>query len=81
MKSKIYKQFLDQNIFDVTQKHSKSTVETLKGTNNFFWYCYFEDINLSFKVMKVNKLIMAVEKGSKKRVDGIWEFESDVLEF
>lgn len=50
-------------LFDIVQKHSKSTPETLTGTNNDYWIVYYKDINVTFTVKKKNNAIEKAVKG------------------
>lgn len=54
---------IDQNIFTVKGNYSKSSPETLDGTNNEYWIVYYEDINVTFKVKKKTDRIQKAKKG------------------
>lgn len=56
---------IGKKVFDVVQNHSKSSPETLTGTNNEFWIVYYKDIDVTFTVKKKNDIIEKVEKGKK----------------
>lgn len=43
---------IGQDVFFVRGNYSKSSPETLEGTNNDYWIVYYEDINTTFKVSK-----------------------------
>lgn len=48
------------NVFDVARTYSKSSPETLSGTDNHTWVVYYQDINVVFKVDKsTDKIISA----------------------
>lgn len=56
---------IGKNVFDVIRKHSKSSPETLTGTNNEYWIVYYKDIDVTFTVKKKNDIIEKAEKGKK----------------
>lgn len=56
---------IGKNVFDIVQKHSKSSPETLTGTSNEYWIVYYKDIDVTFTVKKKNDIIEKAEKGKK----------------
>jgi len=60
------KDCIGQNIFDVVHKHSKSSPQTLKGTDNKKWIVYYEDINKTFVVSKSDDVISEAFNGRKQ---------------
>jgi hypothetical protein len=52
-----------RNVFDVQTTYSKSSPETLEGTNNNYWIIYLKDINSTFKVDKSTDKILKAEVG------------------
>lgn len=59
------KTVIGENIFNVKAQFSKSSPQTLEGTNNDYWIVYYEDINFTFKVKKSTDMIQEVRKGKK----------------
>ena len=60
---------IGQNISIIKGKYSKSSPETLNGTNNKYWIVYYEDINTTFKVTKKTDRIKKAKKGKIPNMD------------
>ena len=54
---------IGQNIFSVIGNYSKSSPETLDGTNNEYWIVYYSDIDATFKVKKSTDKIQKTMTG------------------
>ena len=52
-----------QNIFIVRGNYSKSSLETLAGTDSNYWIVYLKDLNVTFKVEKKTDLIIKGKGG------------------
>ena len=60
---------IGQNIFTMSGNYSKSSPETLDGTNNEYWIVYYEDINVTFKVKKQSDKIQTAKEGKIPNMD------------
>lgn len=54
---------IGENVFFIARTYSKSIPETLTGSNNQYWIVYYEDLDVSFKVVKSTDVIINAKPG------------------
>ena len=54
---------IGENIFTIAGNYSKSSAETLDGTDSDLWIVYYKDINTTFRVNKKTEFIQNAKSG------------------
>ena len=57
------KKSIGENVFYIKNTYSKSTPETLDGTNNQNWIVYYKDLDVTFKISKKTNIIQNAKSG------------------
>ena len=57
------KKSIGENVFNIKNTYSKSSPETLEGTNNQYWIVYYKDLDVTFKTLKKTDIIQNAKSG------------------
>lgn len=59
--------FIGMDVFDIAYDYSKSSPETLTGTNNKRWVVYYDDIDVTLETDKTTNIVQKASKGKKSK--------------
>jgi hypothetical protein len=62
-------ELVGMDVFDIAYLYSKSSPESLMGTNNQRWVVYYSDIDVTLETDKMSKIVKDAKKGRHPKAD------------